>query len=138
MPNKKLNNKNGKSEKEILIDEEKGITLSYPKTQIEKNLPHLYKELTRKEHNIEISGYENIIEGEDDSDDLFNPGPISFIRRCATNEEAIEIIDYLLSRGEISKRKYENLKNKLLKDGLESFGERKTWGYYERKYRNSE
>ena len=138
MPDKKQNTNNNNSEREILIDEKKGIAISYPKNQIEKTLPHLYEELTKKGYNIEISGYKHFIEDEDGSDDLISPGPVSFIRRCSNNEEAIEILDYLLSREEITKIQYDALKNKLLKDGLNSFGERKTWGYYERKYRNSE
>jgi len=70
--------------------------------------------------------------------ELKNPNVISFIRRCSSNEEALEIIDFMEKRGEISSEYAENLRSQLDKEGLESFGPRKTWGYYERTFRQKQ
>ena len=61
---------------------------------------------------------------------------MDFIRRCTTNEEAFEILDYLFDKKEISEEEYKDIKEKIITHGLAYFGEHKTWGYYERKYRN--
>ena len=58
-----------------------------------------------------------------------------FLRRCHTAEEAIEIIDYMVNREDISLEKAELLKYKINTEGLRAFGPQKTWGYFERKYR---
>ncbi|MHA2357667.1 MAG: DUF2095 family protein [Candidatus Heimdallarchaeaceae archaeon] len=60
------------------------------------------------------------------------PGVVDFICRCKTEEEAIEIINYMLKKGDISEDYAENLKNQLKEKGLAFFGEHRTPGYYER------
>jgi len=60
----------------------------------------------------------------------FLPGPVDYIRRCRTVKEAEEVIDYLERKGEISKEEAERLRRQLREKGLESFGPRKTPGYY--------
>ena len=71
--------------------------------------------------------------------EIINPGAIDFIRRCTKNEEAIEILDYLLKRNEISSDDYNKLKNEIMKDGglrnlIEKYGGPKNSGYYIDKY----
>ena len=63
----------------------------------------------------------------------YEPDVIDFIRRCRENKEALEIIDYLESRGEISSTYANRLKKQLEECGLRSFGSFKEHGYYERK-----
>jgi len=60
----------------------------------------------------------------------FNPQAIDFIRRAKTNDEALEVINYLQKRGEITSDHCEQLKLQLKEQGLESFGEHKQDGYY--------
>ena len=60
----------------------------------------------------------------------FDPKAVDFIRRAKTNEEAIEVLDYLEKRGELSLDDCQNLKIQLEKHGLESFGEHKEDGFY--------
>ena len=60
----------------------------------------------------------------------FDPKAVDFIRRAKTNEEAIEVLDYLEKRGEISMEDCKNLMIQLEKHGLESFGEHKEDGFY--------
>ena len=60
------------------------------------------------------------------------PGAIDFICRCKSDQEAEEIIDYLLRKEEITEEHANNLKKQLQEKGLEYFGEHRTPGYYER------
>lgn len=62
----------------------------------------------------------------------YSPDVIDFIRRCDTEEQALEIIDFLERRKEIDSAHAETLRHQLRTRGLRSFGPKKTWGYYER------
>ncbi|MCK4972033.1 MAG: DUF2095 family protein [Candidatus Heimdallarchaeota archaeon] len=62
----------------------------------------------------------------------YTPGAIDFICRCKTEQEAEEIIDYLLKKGDITEEYANNLKKQLQEKGLEYFGEHRGPGYYER------
>ena len=62
----------------------------------------------------------------------FTPGVVDFICRCETKEEALEIIEYLLKNGDLSKEYAATLKKYLNEEGLEYFGEHRAPGYYER------
>ncbi|MBS7615907.1 DUF2095 family protein [Candidatus Bathyarchaeota archaeon] len=60
----------------------------------------------------------------------YDPDVIDFIRRCDTEEQAEEIINYMEKRGEITKD-YANKLRKQLKDkGVRSFGPKKEENYY--------
>jgi hypothetical protein len=60
------------------------------------------------------------------------PTAVDFIRRCENNEQALEIINYLESRGEIEPDYAKQLRSQLAEHGLRSFGRRKKPGCYER------
>ncbi len=60
----------------------------------------------------------------------FDPGVVDFIRRAKTDEEAIEIIEYMRKRGEISDEKAKMVLDQLKNEGLRSFGSYKQDGYY--------
>jgi len=60
------------------------------------------------------------------------PGVVDYICRCKTEEEAIEIINYLLEKGDITEDYAEKLKIQLKEKGLVFFGEHRSPGYYER------
>jgi hypothetical protein len=62
----------------------------------------------------------------------YDPGVIDFIRRCSTEAQASEIIEYMLRRREITSNEAEDLNNQLKLKGLRSFGKKKQPGYYER------
>ncbi len=70
-----------------------------------------------------------------DNQELYNPKVEDFIRRCENLQQADEIIAYLVKRGEISFEKAQFLRDKVKKEGLTSYGPKKSWGYFERKYR---
>jgi hypothetical protein len=62
----------------------------------------------------------------------YEPTVIDFIRRCETEEQALEIIDFMERRKEISRDYAERLRNQLLRLGVRSFGKQKKPGSYER------
>ncbi len=62
----------------------------------------------------------------------YSPDVIDFIRRCTTEEEALEIIDYLEKKQEIDSNHAAALRRQLQEHGLGSFGSKKRWGHYER------
>lgn len=120
--------------KKVIIDDKKGISISYDREDIKKILPHLFNELKKSSQKIRINGITDSNEIIEKSDELFNPRAEDFIRRCSTQKEAYDILDFLLKREEISEKEYNTLKKRIKNEGIESFGEEKTWGYYERKY----
>ncbi|MFX1455722.1 MAG: DUF2095 family protein [Promethearchaeota archaeon] len=144
-----MERKNDKKEKDrkIKVENEEGLTLSYDKGELKEKFPHLTAEITKKEKFIKIDSIENKVDHQQITDEeflpneLINPGAIDFLRRCSTNEEALEILDFLLKQKEISKRDYNSIKNQILEgEGLNRFIEKhggfKKHGYYEKKYRN--
>lgn len=62
----------------------------------------------------------------------YTPTPVDYIRRCKTVEEAYEVIEYLLKRGELSEERARELKEILKKGGIEAFGGKKEDNYYYR------
>jgi hypothetical protein len=62
----------------------------------------------------------------------YEPNVIDFLRRCDTHLEANEILDYLEARGDLQTEEAENLRKKLAKEGIRSFGDKKTTDFYER------
>jgi hypothetical protein len=95
----------------------------------ENSEKHLYDRVKQREDFVKSQGSQL------PDKELYNPGAEDFIRRCKTEKEAEEIIIYLVKRGEITPQQATDLKLKLQNDGLRAFGPKKTWGYYERKYR---
>jgi len=61
----------------------------------------------------------------------YEPTVVDFIRRCATDEQAREVIDYLEGRGEIEDDYAKRLRKQLAEHGLGSFGKRRKPGCYE-------
>ncbi|MFW9895152.1 MAG: DUF2095 family protein [Candidatus Thorarchaeota archaeon] len=144
-----MERKNDKKEKDrkIKVENEDGLTLSYDKGELKEKFPHLTAEITKKEKFIKINSIENKVDQQQTvdekflPDELLNPGVIDFLRRCTTNEEALEILDYLLKQKEISKMDYNSIKSQIIEsEGLNKFIEKhggfKKHGYYEKKYRN--
>jgi hypothetical protein len=64
----------------------------------------------------------------------FMPGPEDYLARCRTDEEAVEVINFLHRRGEISREVFEKLSRRIAEDGVRSFGPLREDGYYLRFY----
>lgn len=133
------NRKKKQQEKNPVISNEDGLTISYDKDELVKHFPNLLTEIKGKRKSVKIDSvkeYDNTFPRE-----LVNPGAIDFIRRCTSEEEALNILDYLLKRKEISTKKYESLKEEICQEnGLQKLinrhGGLKRPGYYERKFRS--
>lgn len=100
-----------------------------------KNLfPHLTKELESKEHKVSIDSVRSDPKvGEKAATDKFSdyqPDVIDFIRRCDTEEQAEEIIQYMEERGEIATQYAQKLTTQLHQKGVRSFGSKKEDNYY--------
>ncbi|MFX0041425.1 MAG: DUF2095 family protein [Candidatus Hodarchaeota archaeon] len=149
MPDKEIKKK--KPFNKTRITDNNGLKVSYDKIELDEYLPHLMSEVSESKKSLKIDSVKFKIEQEfeetiDNSnnyypEELYNPKAIDFIRRCTKDEEAIEILDYLLRRKELTKEEYTLFKSQILqKDGLkkliEECGGFKESGYYERKYRN--
>jgi hypothetical protein len=100
---------------------------------LQSHFPTLYKEIVEGEERI----FEDEIRTTTGSKRVrkfkgYTPGVIDFICRCSTEEEAMEIIEYMLTKGDISEKHAKELKAQLQEKGLEFFGEHRAPGYYER------
>jgi hypothetical protein len=62
----------------------------------------------------------------------YAPDIVDFVRRCGTEEEALQIIAFMEQRREIDAEYANALRHQLRTRGLRSFGPKKTWGHYER------
>ncbi len=101
--------------------------------EFRKKFPNLAKEILEEENiglTIEI---ENKREKIPDPWRGYLPGPIDYLRRCKTIEEALEVIDYLEKHGEITNEEAQQYREILSEYGLEYFGPRKDDDYYYKK-----
>ncbi|MBS7251562.1 MAG: DUF2095 family protein [Candidatus Freyarchaeota archaeon] len=97
------------------------------KKKFREEYPHLYEELESGEAKTPIHGVRSI--------DAYDVDVIRVIRRCDNEEQVLEIINYMLKRGELSQEYADTLVKQLKEKGLRSFGSKVTWGYFEREYR---
>jgi hypothetical protein len=108
--------------------------VEFDKETFKKLFPNLAKELDSDEHKVAINSVRTDIKtGENASTERFAhymPDVIDFIRRCDTEEQAKEIIDYMEKRGEIEKQYAKKLRRQLKEKGVRSFGPKKEENYY--------
>lgn len=62
----------------------------------------------------------------------YEPTTVDFIRRCETEEQALEIIKFLETKGDINPGYAKQLRAQLVEKGLGSFGKKKSPGCYHR------
>ena len=143
------NNKKKDDFKKVNIEEKDGLKISYDKNELKENFPYLVKEISKNQKSVKIDSVRMEIENTNDQnsqtsdnfspDELINPKAIDFIRRCTKTEEALEILNFLLKRKELTCSDYISLKNQILQEnGLRNLvnkhGGFKRPGYYERKF----
>jgi hypothetical protein len=117
---------------------------------LKKIFPNLYKELEEGDCKVPITGVRKSAQQIEEADEAesvseeefceptinadkfrhFNPSAEDFLRRCDTEAQAIEIIDYLQKKGEITQEYADNLRCQLKRDGVRSFGAKKEENYY--------
>jgi len=98
------------------------------KEKFKEMFPHLNDEIESGTASLPIHGVQDA--PVEVYEELENPDVISFIRRCKTIAEAMEIIDFCEKRGEITKAYARKLRKQLKEKGLRSFGPYKPPGYY--------
>ncbi|MEM3641915.1 MAG: DUF2095 family protein [Candidatus Bathyarchaeia archaeon] len=108
--------------------------MEFDKETFKKLFPNLAKELESNEHKVSINSVRTDIQtGERASTQRFAhymPDVIDFIRRCDTEEQAKEIIDFMEKRGEIERQYAKKLRKQLREKGVRSFGPKKEENYY--------
>ena len=104
------------------------------KEKFRKMFPNLAREMEGGEGKITITSFRSDIDvGEKAASKKFegyNPDVIDFIRRCDTEDQAEEIIEYLEKRGEIDLQYANKLREQLKEKGVRSFGPKKEDDYY--------
>jgi hypothetical protein len=112
----KKTNRNGKDSKKVEIEDSNGLKISYDKNELSNNFPHLIEEISSKKKSLKIESINMDIEPEKEKtpqktinlnlDELYNPGVVDFLRRCTNKEDAIDILEYLIVRKEITLEDY--------------------------------
>jgi hypothetical protein len=108
--------------------------------KILERLPHLANEVQSSDPSIQIDGVRweetdrtrQPVRSIGDRFSGYSPDVVDFLRRCTTEAEAMEIINFLEKQREINSNHAEELRNQLKSQGLRSFGNKKSWGHYER------
>ncbi len=124
--------------------------MAIDKKSLKKLFPNLYKEIEELDDcKVPINSIranpqaaEEAMEQEEETEESiepnvppdklrhFNPSAVDFIRRCETEAQAEEIIDYLHKRGELTTQVAKEMKNQLKRDGVRSFGPKKEAYHY--------
>lgn len=104
------------------------------KETFRKLFPNLAEELESSKHNVAVNSVRtNAQAGERAASKRFvhyMPDVIDFIRRCDTEEQAEEVINFMEKRGEIEKQYAKKLRRQLKEKGVRSFGSKKEENYY--------
>ncbi len=102
--------------------------------EFRRRYPNLAREIEENLMSLKIDGIRSSIEEAEKAANIehYEPTVIDFLRRCETEEEGLEVIEYLEKRGEISREYAAKLKIQLLTKGIRSFGPKKEPGYYYR------
>lgn len=103
--------------------------MQWDRERFKKMFPNLYREIQEGSMRISVSYRKN----HEDPWRGYEPSPEDFIARANSLKEAEEVIDYLERTKKISREKAEELREKLHREGLAGFGEKRTPGYYFRK-----
>lgn len=108
----------------------------YDKEEFRENFPALAREL-EEGGDLPIDAYRTSEEkGEEEAEPRnfsgYNPTVMDFLRRCETDDEALEIINWMEERGEITPEIARELRVTLAKRGVRAFGPKKEWGWYEK------
>ncbi|MHA1734251.1 MAG: DUF2095 family protein [Promethearchaeota archaeon] len=121
--------------------------LMFEEEEFKKRYPNLYGEIASgSAPKIPIDAYRHEEEFPETGEDQgtyasrdpfahFDPGARDFIQRAHTLDEALEVVEFLLDRGEIGREERDQIVEQLETGGLESFGKHRTWGHYDREAR---
>jgi hypothetical protein len=63
-------------------------------------------------------------------EETFLPDVVDYIRRCDNESEALEIIEFMVRRRELTETQAKTMKRQLKEEGLRSFGTKKERDHY--------
>ena len=101
------------------------------KEKFKKKFPNLSEEIEKGMGKVDLEFRRNV-RRQTRRFSSYSPNEVDFILRCKNNEEAFEIINFLMERGEITPNRAKELRNQIVKQGLRSIGKKKEIGYYEK------
>ena len=93
--------------------------------EFKRKYPNLARELEEEAGEVQIESVQR-----SDKFQGYTPTPIDYLRRCDTEEQAIQTIEYLEGRKEITPEYAEELRKQLKEKGVRSFGPKKEEDYY--------
>jgi hypothetical protein len=117
--------------------------------EFRKQYPHLSREMegSGKEDGTEEEGLEGEVEEEEEvqgeggqerretaESEGYEPTVLDYLARCDTDKQALEIIDYMERRGEISKEQAASLRRRLKEKGVRTFGQKRGSNHYYKKF----
>jgi hypothetical protein len=104
------------------------------KERFKRMFPHLADEMTSEKNRLPIksvrSDPESAEKAATSTFEGYDPDVIDFLRRCDNEKEAIEVINYMEKKGEITSNHATKLKKQLKEKGIRSFGTKKGSDYY--------
>jgi len=104
------------------------------KEKFKRSYPHLAREMESEDNKISVAPHRSDEEtgGRSPSKKFegYNPDIIDFVRRCDTEGQAEEIIEYLEKRREITHEYAAQIRKRLKEKGVRSFGSKKEDDYY--------
>ena len=107
------------------------------KKKISNLFPHLTKELESRDGKVRINSVRTDHRTAENSAARefanYTPDVVDFIRRCDTQNQADEIINYMEKRGEMSREYAMRLRKQLREGGVRSFGPKKEEDYYSKR-----
>lgn len=106
------------------------------KRRFKKMFPRLAEEMVTDENRFKISSVRSDVSVAERASakrfDNYVPDAVDYIRRCDSEKQAEEIVDYLEKRREITGEYAQKLRKQLKAKGVRSFGPKKQDDYYSR------
>lgn len=97
--------------------------------EFKRRFPNLAREILES-GGYRISSVRSSVEEGEKAAKEERPSVIDFLRRCDTDEQALEIINYFEEKGEISEEYAARLRAQLVKEGVRSFGSKLERGWF--------
>jgi len=101
--------------------------------KLHRHFPNMIKEIDERRNAVRIGAVRTETkEAEKATHSVhgYEPTVVDFIRRCDTDEQALEIINFLEVKGDVNTSYAKRLREQLVRQGLCSFGKKKNPGYY--------
>jgi len=109
--------------------------MEFDEEEFKRRFPALYSEIKRGSMALKISGHRTNAELAEKEAETHLPSVVDYLRRCDTDEQGREVIEYLRKIGELDTEEAAMLLKQLEERGIRSFGPRKQLGHYFRERR---